>query len=355
MTDYPALGSSTGTLDEAPISTIGGINTNLTDPQGIAVDSSGKIYVADDGNEEDEGISPGVLVYAAGSNASAAPIATISGSNTGLGEAYSSHGIALDSSGNIYVANFYTPSVFVYPAGSNGNVFPSATISGPATELSEPQFLAIGPGVTAPSPTPTVTATATATATETTTATSTATPTSTPTSTGSATSTKTATPSRTATPTATATTTVTATPTSTPTATSATPTATATATATSTPTATPTPGVGPLTFKPDSLNFGDKTVVGKVSKAKKITIKNDSSKKSKLEISITGETAAAPFAAKSQCIKTLAPGKSCKVSVTFSPTDTTAQSGQLTINDDASGAAQEIPLSGIGREPKVKK
>ncbi len=142
--------------------------------------------------------------------------------------------------------------------------------------------------------------------------------------------------------------TLTATATATPTATTSS-TATSTATATSTPTATPTPGVGTLTFKPDSLNFGDKTLVGKTSKAKSVTIKNDSPKKSKLDVSITGETTAAPFAVKSQCSKTLAPGKSCKVSVTFSPTDTTAQTGSLTINDDAAGAPQETSLSGTGK------
>ncbi len=131
-----------------------------------------------------------------------------------------------------------------------------------------------------------------------------------------------------------------------------TPTATATATATATPTATPTPGLGKLSFSPKSLNFGKKTTVGKISKAKKLKIKNASSKKSKIKVMITGETAAAPFAVKTQCIKTLAPGKTCNVSVTFTPPDTTPQSGELIVNDDAMGAPQMIPLSGTGKAPK---
>jgi hypothetical protein len=97
------------------------------------------------------------------------------------------------------------------------------------------------------------------------------------------------------------------------------------------------------------VNFGSKTKVGKTSKAKKVTIKNTSSNKSKINVMITGETTAAPFAVKTQCIKTLAPGKSCKVSVTFTPPNTTLQMGNLIVNDDATGAPQMIPLSGTGK------
>jgi hypothetical protein len=41
--------------------------------------------------------------------------------------------------------------------------------------------------------------------------------------------------------------------------------------------------------------------------------------------------------------------------VTFSPTDTTAQIGELIINDDEAGGAQHLRLSGTGKAPKVKK
>ena len=112
--------------DTAPIAIIGGVNTGLISPQGIAVDSSGKIYVADDGNSSaSPPVLPSVFVFAAGSNGNAAPIATIS-DHTDLEYP---QGIALDSSGNVYVADNYASSVFVYPAGSNGNVAPVATIS----------------------------------------------------------------------------------------------------------------------------------------------------------------------------------------------------------------------------------
>jgi sugar lactone lactonase YvrE len=126
--------------DTAPIAIIGGVNTGLISPQGIAVDSSGKIYVADDGNSSaSPPVLPSVFVFAAGSNGNAAPIATIS-DHTDLEYP---QGIALDSSGNVYVADNYASSVFVYPAGSNGNVAPVATISGPATELNSPEGIAL--------------------------------------------------------------------------------------------------------------------------------------------------------------------------------------------------------------------
>jgi trimeric autotransporter adhesin len=58
------------------------------------------------------------------------------------------------------------------------------------------------------------------------------------------------------------------------------------------------------------------------------------------------------FAVKSECEKTLAPGKSCKASVTFEPTDTTAQSGSLKIYDNVTGSPQTVTLSGSGAAAK---
>ena len=134
------------------------------------------------------------------------------------------------------------------------------------------------------------------------------------------------------------------------------PTATPTATATQTPTATPTPISEKLTISPSSLAFGKTVTVGTTSKAKTVTIKNAGKKKTGLAVSIESESALpSVFAVTSECKETLAPGKSCKVSVTFTPTDTTAQSGELAINDNASGSPQTVGLSGTGKVPKTKK
>jgi hypothetical protein len=95
-------------------------------------------------------------------------------------------------------------------------------------------------------------------------------------------------------------------------------------------------------------------VVGHTSKTKKVTIKNAGKKKT-LSVDVEMESVSPPvFKIKSQCQKTLAPGKSCKMSVTFNPTDTTPQSGTLLIFDNVAGSPQSVALSGTGKAPKQK-
>ncbi len=123
--------------DEAPIRVIEGDQTGLVCPVGVAVDSIGEIYVANCGELCGGGnINPSVTVYPAGSNGNAIPSVTISGSNTLLDYP---GGIAVDSTRNIYVSNLRSPiaggvpATAVYPAGSNGNVTPSVTVYGGRT------------------------------------------------------------------------------------------------------------------------------------------------------------------------------------------------------------------------------
>jgi hypothetical protein len=124
----------------APIATISGSNAGLQDPTGLALDSSGDLLVAN-------GTDPGyVSVFAPGANGNVAPIATISGSNTGLVGAM---GLALDSQGDVFAANMFgnggPGSVTEYASGASGNVAPIATISGPNTALRLPQGVALVP------------------------------------------------------------------------------------------------------------------------------------------------------------------------------------------------------------------
>lgn len=135
VTVYPA--GSDG--NAYPSATITGDNTGIDSPGGIAVDSGGNIYVANVGSYA----NGSVTVFSPGSFGNVLPIATIAGPNTGID---SPVGIALDSSSRIYVLNQGgSGSVTVYPARSDGNIFPSVTITGSKTLLGSPTGIAIAP------------------------------------------------------------------------------------------------------------------------------------------------------------------------------------------------------------------
>jgi sugar lactone lactonase YvrE len=154
ITEYPPIGASTGILDGTPSVTIGGNNTLLDQPDGIAVNVAGDIYTVNriggpivSGESYDRG---SVTVYATGSNGNVAPAVTIDGAATGLSFP---DAIALDAEGNIYVVNAETantgstlstiPSITVYQAGSDGNATPKAIIAGSKTGLIAPEGIAI--------------------------------------------------------------------------------------------------------------------------------------------------------------------------------------------------------------------
>jgi hypothetical protein len=123
--------------DVAPTATIKGSATGLLYPVSIALDSNHDIYVGNTYTYVSNTFvqEPSITIFQAGSQGDANPTAVIGGTSTGLD--YLS-GLALDSSGNIYATGFTgkgIPTINVYPAGSNGNVAPISTISGPDTGL----------------------------------------------------------------------------------------------------------------------------------------------------------------------------------------------------------------------------
>jgi DNA-binding beta-propeller fold protein YncE len=75
-----------------------------------------------------------VTVYAKNANGNAAPIQTISGSNTGLNQPF---GISVKGTA-MYVTNESANTVTVYSASANGNVAPTRTIGGSNTGLNGP-------------------------------------------------------------------------------------------------------------------------------------------------------------------------------------------------------------------------
>ena len=102
------------------------------------------------------------------------------------------------------------------------------------------------------------------------------------------------------------------------------------------------------------LTFGvaQPLAVGSTSAPQVVTITNTGTQQlgfGAAAVSITGATPA-PFALSSDACsrQTLAPGQSCAVAVTFTPTTTSAVGAQLSFSDTASGSPQTVSLTGVG-------
>ncbi len=124
-----------------------GSAARFTWPQGVAVDSTGNVYVADDANDEVRKITPsGVVTTLAGS-------AGQQGSSDGTGSAarfYFPLGVAVDSTGNVYVADWdndeirrITPSGVVTTLAGSAGQTGSSDGSGSAARFNEPYDVAV--------------------------------------------------------------------------------------------------------------------------------------------------------------------------------------------------------------------
>src|SRR5439155_1682689 len=100
-----SIGSADGT----------GSAARFYDPSGVAIDSSGNVYVADTLNSTIRKITP------AGEVTTPVGLAGITGSADGTGSAarfYDPLGVATDSSGNVYVADTFNDTIRkITPAG----------------------------------------------------------------------------------------------------------------------------------------------------------------------------------------------------------------------------------------------
>lgn len=105
------------------------------------------------------------------------------------------------------------------------------------------------------------------------------------------------------------------------------------------------PQAGPIvTLSPAALIFGN-TIVGTTSAPKTVKVTNTGS----ATLDISSIIPSANFAISANtCGATLAVGKSCKVSVTFTPTEAGEITGTLTFTDDAVNSPQNVQLSGTG-------
>jgi Subtilase family/Abnormal spindle-like microcephaly-assoc'd, ASPM-SPD-2-Hydin len=95
---------------------------------------------------------------------------------------------------------------------------------------------------------------------------------------------------------------------------------------------------------PSTVTFGSQTV-NTTSLAQLVSITNTGAD----VLNITSITPSGDFATVSNCGTVVAAGKSCGVSVTFTPTAAGARTGSLTLVDDASGSPHTVTLNGTGQ------
>jgi sugar lactone lactonase YvrE len=132
-----------------PARVIRGPRTELVNPNGIAVDRAGRIYVTNSGVATDTSLpSPAITVYSPRAMGDAAPVRTITGPATGLGGPGS---LAVAEDGTLFVANSETlaedlGSITIHAAGAEGDQPPLGRLVGPG--IASPGTLAVGPGDT---------------------------------------------------------------------------------------------------------------------------------------------------------------------------------------------------------------
>jgi len=134
VTIYPLKASG----NVVPAGTLSGKHTGLDDVWGMAFDTAGNIYVAN--FHGGYGNFGSVTVYPAGSRGDVAPTATIlsKGSDQVM---VNPSDVALDGAGNIYVPGYKSNSVSVYAPGANGYATPIRYINGGNTKLAGPSYL----------------------------------------------------------------------------------------------------------------------------------------------------------------------------------------------------------------------
>jgi parallel beta-helix repeat protein len=102
-----------------------------------------------------------------------------------------------------------------------------------------------------------------------------------------------------------------------------------------------------VSLTPSAIIFGAQ-LVSTTSVAVAATLKNVGTG----TLSISSISASGDFGETNGCGATLAPGISCTINVTFTPTVTGTRSGALTVTDNASGSPHTVTLSGTGINTK---
>ncbi len=99
----------------------------------------------------------------------------------------------------------------------------------------------------------------------------------------------------------------------------------------------------PVDLAPNTLNLGSQ-IVGATSGASAVTVTNHLT----TPLTIFSVTTSGDFAQTNNCGSTLAPGHTCTVKVTFTPSAVGTRTGQLILADNATPSPQVTSLSGTG-------
>jgi hypothetical protein len=98
-------------------------------------------------------------------------------------------------------------------------------------------------------------------------------------------------------------------------------------------------------LSPIKMDFGDQAA-GSTSPPQIVTVAN----RGVANVSVAAVNASGDFVIPGKtCGDTIAAGKSCRVSVSFSPTATGIRAGALSIETSAGSVPQKVTLSGTGR------
>jgi 6-phosphogluconolactonase (cycloisomerase 2 family) len=138
---------------EQPIRTIEGLDTQLEDPHGLALDIKDRlIFVSNFGNADIRAgrgerygkfDPPSITVYSMEASGNVKPLRTIEGPKTLLN--WPAHMVFSEERGELFVANDADNSILVFRATDQGDVAPTRMIKGPKTGIKSPPGIALDP------------------------------------------------------------------------------------------------------------------------------------------------------------------------------------------------------------------
>jgi hypothetical protein len=93
---------------------------------------------------------------------------------------------------------------------------------------------------------------------------------------------------------------------------------------------------------PTQITFG-RTRLGKTSDERTVRVRNSGT----TPLVVSSVAITDDYMQQSDCVKTLAPGKSCEIKVRFKPTVLGTRTGELSVGSNAAGSPQVVKLSGF--------